>query len=41
MTIEEMKKTLNSHQAAYVNLDLPNPQNGLYMLTVFHMIPGK
>lgn len=41
MTIKEMLKTLNSHQAAYVNFDLPNPKNGEYMLTVFHMIPGK
>jgi len=42
MDIQEMQKTLNSHQAAYVNLDLKDPKNGEYMLCVFHLIPwGK
>ena len=40
MDIKEMLATLNSHQAAYVNLDLKDPQNGEYMLCVFHLIPG-
>lgn len=35
-----MLATLNSHQAAYVNLDLKDPQNGEYMLCVFHLVPG-
>ncbi|HOG15570.1 MAG TPA: ribulose-bisphosphate carboxylase, partial [Candidatus Absconditabacterales bacterium] len=41
MTIKEMFKTLNSHQQAYVNLELPDPKNGEYMLACFHMLPGK
>ncbi len=40
MDVKELLSTLNSHQLAYVNLDLPNPQNGEYMLCVFHLIPG-
>jgi len=40
MDIKELLITLNPHQLAYVNLDLPNPQNGEYMLCVFHLIPG-
>jgi len=40
MDIKELLTTLNPHQLAYVNLDLPNPQNGEYMLCVFHLIPG-
>jgi ribulose-bisphosphate carboxylase large chain len=40
MTLQKMLATLNPHQAAYVNLDLHNPQNGEYMLCVFHLIPG-
>ena len=39
MDIKELLTTLNSHQAAYVNMDLKNPQNGEYMLCVFHLIP--
>ena len=42
MDIKELLTTLNPHQLAYVNLDLPNPQNGEYMLAVFHLVPwGK
>ena len=41
MDIKELVKTLNPHQLAYVNLDLKNPQNGEYMLTVFHLLPGR
>lgn len=37
----KLVRTLNSHQLAYVNLDLKDPQNGEYMLCVFHLIPGK
>ncbi len=40
MTLDEMQATLNSHQSAYVNLDLKDPKNGEYMLCVFHLIPG-
>ncbi len=40
MTIQEMLATLNSHQKAYVDLELKNPQNGEYMLCAFHLIPG-
>lgn len=40
MTIQDLVSTLNPHQLAYVNLDLPNPQNGEYMLAVFHLVPG-
>ena len=41
MTIKEQLKTLSKHQQAYVNFDLPNPKNGEYMLSVFHLVPGK
>ncbi len=40
MNKKELLKTLNAHQQAYVNLDLPNPTNGEYMLTVFTLKPG-
>ena len=33
--------SLNEKQQRYVNLDLPNPKNGEYLLCVFHFIPGK
>ncbi|MFA5747674.1 MAG: ribulose-bisphosphate carboxylase [Candidatus Absconditabacterales bacterium] len=38
--MEELLKTLNSHQAAYVNLELKDPKNGEYMLCAFHLLPG-
>lgn len=42
MDVKELLTTLNSHQLAYVNLDLPNPKNGEYMLACFHLLPwGK
>jgi len=40
MDVKDLLKTLNSHQRAYVNLDLPNPENGEYLLCAFHLIPG-
>lgn len=40
MNLQELLSTINSHQAAYVDLDLKDPQNGEYMLCVFHLIPG-
>lgn len=40
MASKNLLKTLNPKQEAYVNLDLPNPKNGEYLLAVFHMIPG-
>jgi len=40
MNKEELLKTLNAHQQAYVNLNLPNPMNGEYMLAVYRMKPG-
>lgn len=33
--------SLNSKQKAYVNLKLKNPQNGQYLLTIFHLVPNK
>ena len=38
---KQLLKTLNSKQQAYVNLNLPNPKNGEYLLCVFHFVPGK
>lgn len=40
MDSKKLLKTLNSKQEAYVNLGLPNPKNGEYLLTVFHLVPG-
>ena len=37
----ELLATLNEHQLAYVNMDLPNPKNGEYMLLASHLVPGK
>ena len=34
--VKELLSTLNDHQLAYVNLDLPNPKNGQYMLVAAH-----
>lgn len=34
--MKDLLSTLNSHQKAYVNLDLEDPKNGEYLLTVFH-----
>lgn len=38
---EALLSTLNEKQKAYVNLALPDPKNGEYMLSVFHLRPGK
>jgi len=40
-TMSALIKSLNSHQAAYINLNLKNPKNGEYMLGIFHLVPGK
>jgi ribulose-bisphosphate carboxylase large chain len=40
MNLQELIATLNPHQKAYLNLDLKEPTNGDYMLSVFHLIPG-
>lgn len=39
--IKKFLDTLNEHRKAYVNLKLENPQNGEYLLAVFHLIPSK
>ncbi len=39
--MNKLLKTLNSHQQAYVNFGLKNPQNREYLLAVFHLTPGK
>jgi len=39
--INKLLKTLNTHQLAYINLDLKNSKNSEYMLCVFHLVPGN
>jgi ribulose-bisphosphate carboxylase large chain len=39
--IRSLVKSLNDKQKAYVNLNLKNPKNGEYLLTVSHLVPGK
>lgn len=39
--LETELKTLNEKQLKYVNFGLDNPKNGEYMLSVYHLIPGK
>lgn len=39
--IQKQLDSLNSKQKLYTDLELRNPKNGEYMLSVFHMIPGK
>ena len=41
MTVQQFLKTLNPKQEAYVNLNLKNPKNGMYLLCAFHFLPGK
>jgi ribulose-bisphosphate carboxylase large chain len=39
---ENLITSLNPKQQAYVNLQLPDPRNGEYLLGVFHLVPeGK
>lgn len=38
--IQKQLDSLNSKQKLYTNLELENPKNGLYMLGVYHLIPG-
>lgn len=40
MSEEQLIKTLNIHQKGYVDLDLSNPKNGEYLLSIFHLISG-
>jgi len=39
MILEKYLESLNSKQKAYVNLNLPNPKNGEYLLGVFSFNP--
>jgi ribulose-bisphosphate carboxylase large chain len=39
--IKELIATLNEKQLSYTNFDLPDPQNGEYMLAAFHIKPGE
>jgi ribulose-bisphosphate carboxylase large chain len=39
-TIEDLVQSLNPKQQGYVNLELPDPTNGEYLLTVFRLVPG-
>jgi len=41
MKIQQLLKSLNSKQRAYVNLNLKNPKNGEYLLAVFNLLPNK
>jgi len=38
--VKKLLKSLNSKQLSYVNLELKDPKNGEYMLSVFHLLPG-
>ncbi len=38
--VRDLLPTLNAKQLAYLNLDLPNPYNGDYLLASFHFLPG-
>ena len=38
---QQLVKTLNEKQQAYVNLSLKNPNGGKYLLAVFHLVPGE
>jgi ribulose-bisphosphate carboxylase large chain len=37
---EDLFNTLNPHQKAYINFEIPNVKNGEYMLCAFHLRPG-
>jgi ribulose-bisphosphate carboxylase large chain len=39
--VKELTRSLSVKQKNYVNLNLKNPRNGEYLLTVSHLVPGK
>ena len=39
-TPKQLVATLSDKQKAYVNLGLKDPKNGVYMLAVYHLVPG-
>lgn len=39
--IKSLVESLNEKQKAYINLNMKNPKNGEYLLTVSHLVPGK
>ena len=39
--IKKLTASLNEKQKAYVNLNLKNTKGGDYLLSVFHLVPGK
>jgi len=41
MNEKQFLKSLNDKQKAYCNFKLKDPQNGEYLLSVFHLLPGK
>jgi ribulose-bisphosphate carboxylase large chain len=41
MNPSQLQKTLNPKQKAYCKLSLKKPTNGEYLLTIFHIKPGK
>jgi len=38
--MDVLLESLNAHQKAYIDLDLENPKNWKYLLTVFHCVPA-
>ncbi|MDD3084212.1 MAG: hypothetical protein PHP82_04270, partial [Candidatus ainarchaeum sp.] len=41
LNLKKLVNSLNDKQKNYVNLSLSNPKNGEYLLSIFHLIPGK
>lgn len=41
MNEKELYESLNDKQKNYVNFEIKDPNNGEYLLTVFHLKPGK
>jgi len=39
--IKKLIKSLNDKQKSYVNLNLKNPKNGEYLLTISHLVTGE
>jgi ribulose-bisphosphate carboxylase large chain len=39
--VNSLLASLNEKQKLYVNLNLKNPESGKYLLTAFHLLPGK